>query len=119
MLFDQSFNDTYNSGEGPLFEKTNSDFNPYYENRNAPPTIDIYIGLKDNERSAGFEGSIRQVQMIGTYLDSIQKIKNAAFTYLLHAVEPSLFFQTTLFNTTSGLLDSVSEIMGSTLGSNI
>ena len=117
MLFDQSFQKIDGTEEGPLFLGQNSDFDPFYERRRGQEEIEIYLGMNSNERSAGIEGSIRQVQLLGTYLNSIQKIKNAAFTQLLKEVEPSLFFQTTLFNTTVGLLDSASQVQGSIISS--
>ena len=58
MLYDQTFNVT-DYQEGPLFEGTNEDFNAFYEPRNPRDTIDIYIGINENERDNGFEGSIR------------------------------------------------------------
>ena len=80
MLFDQSFTNTADSEEGPLFQGANRDFEPFYEKRSGTTSIDIYVGINSNERSAGIEGSVRQVQILGTYLSSVQMIKNAAFT---------------------------------------
>jgi len=47
-------------------------------------------------------------------LDTEQQVKNAAFSYLVG--EDKLYFQATLFNSTQGLMDSVSAVKGTLVG---
>ena len=78
--------------------------------------VGMYVGQDSTAYGGNMIGSIKQIQFISRNLNTHQLIKNAAFTYLFKETEPDLLFQVTLFNTTSGLVETVSKVQAQLKG---
>jgi len=77
----------------------------------------MYVGQDSTGYGGNMLGSIRQVQFISRNLNTVQLVKNAAFTFLFKETEPDLLLQVSLFNTTQGFLETVSNVRGQIRGS--
>lgn len=66
--------------DGPLYWRESGSFSYFISS--SVSIQDIYIGLHYRERFNGFEGSIRNVQILKRKLYWDYQVKNAAFSYL-------------------------------------
>jgi len=91
-LYDIGFTGGSAGVSGPITLSTvYNKFKPF-KNMVKGDEFDMHVGQDSTSYGGQMLGSIKQIQFFSRNLNTIQLVKNAAFTYLFKETEPDLLF---------------------------